>query len=105
MTLISKLLLAITALMAIANISFGRGKADWALPVLVAISASPAFRPGKAIVLLAVCSFGTLLFSQIGNSQAGAVLAFISAAACVLVALMNRPRTKGHEANSQSGGS
>jgi hypothetical protein len=101
MTVNSKFLLAITALMAVCNIAFGRGKADWALPVLIAISASPSFRAGRATVLLAVCSLGGLLFSQIAHSQAGSVLAFVSAVACVFVAVMNRATAKGNEAKSQ----
>jgi hypothetical protein len=41
MTAISKLLLGGTAMIAITNISLAGCKADWALPVMIAIAASP----------------------------------------------------------------
>jgi hypothetical protein len=89
MTLISKLLLGTAALMAVVNLTLPGSTGDWALPVIVAVTASPAFRPGKVNLLLAICSLIGMIVSQLAHNHAANLFAIISAVASMVLAFVN----------------
>jgi hypothetical protein len=85
---ISKLLLAAAVLTAIVNLAFSGGAGDWAIPVMIAIASSPAFRPNKLNLLLAAGTLCAKLVAQLGHSLAAAKVAISLAIACMLLAIL-----------------
>lgn len=94
--MISKLLLGITGLVALVNLTMVRSPEHWALPVMLSISASPALRPNLINVILAICTLVAMVLYWHTHSQIADVISITSAILCMAVAFVNRRSAHEH---------
>lgn len=100
MSTVSKVILSLTAVMLIVNVSVARSTADWAVLVMIAVSASPALRPTRYNLILAVLATLASLTAQIAHSSLSGKIAIVCGVLCLVVALLNRALTPGTTSSS-----
>ncbi|GEM_PF-3898414 len=83
----SKVTIVIAFIVAIANAVFSGRSEYWALPVIIAITASPVLRPNRLTLLLAVCVLSAITASLLMHKEVGAKVAFICAVVSMIIGL------------------
>jgi hypothetical protein len=82
----SNIILAITIGTVLATLCFGRSKMDWAIPLMLSISASPVFEPKRFNIALTSATCTTMLIGNAANIVWVSHAAIWLAAACMLLA-------------------
>jgi hypothetical protein len=86
----SKLTLGLSIVTAIMNLALRGSKADWGIPVMIAVSASPALRPTWINLMLASSTTLAFLFAQVRHSGGLTKLAIVLGVVCMVAAFIGR---------------
>src|ERR1700743_2473608 len=90
MSATSKIILGLAIFVVVTTVIFSRTKADFAVGLLMAITASPALRPTKLNLFCAVGTSAAFILAQLKHDALMAHLSIVLAIVCVVFAFSNR---------------